>query len=1796
MADDGGEVQVRLSQEGGDEVLALLQQITNQLSDLKDAAKEAGDAQQTIADSSTTTSFSTAASAAMEYADKIYQVVEQLGGYVSMLEQVEAEHEQLEIRITALNEKLEGWGAAAAQAGQDMQALIRMSSQDNLADLTTVFQRLTLMVGGTDAQILQLTQNMELFAQASGVTAEQLLRVITMAERTGTLPNRPGSQLAVQAIQGALGANAGQQIAQAAAQAAQDGGAALQGLVDKLKPTQDAIDALNASWTNTMANFDRAKTGTLAEVAVGLDGLKGDVQNLTSALNSSETQRGADAIAQQISGLVSQLNQLVMPSGAQDAVNYYSTIFKTLLELARTWVLAWTTIFQVAAEAIATAWDLLPNLLDPFSSPDTIAKVKDGLSNMVVIVKQKVDELKGIWDTPDNPLNSGGGAPGTSGFIGPPSPGPSKPATGPDLTAKLATVQTAADALQNLYDKADEKHDLAGLTGIAAQLQTVENQAENTDAAMVKAYNKWFDDLAKIGQVPSQSASDAFDATQAEVWADAAVDEITKVATAQQKFRQQAMTDDDTYYKTLTAMEKGNTQDVIQLNDEAAAAQIAQANATLDKERQLLISKYGLELDNDEKIATLEQATQDKIAAIKAIAAQKDQTLRDEQYGQWDAYYTDLMTLAAFAHTNIFVAAQASLKKVADAMTAAAQTGADGWAAGWAKIRSTIDSFGQDVEGLMTTVWGDLTKSFDTAFADVLEGKFSDLKSVFQNLWNDILSSFGKMLEQMLMRWLVTGDAMGNGQGTGGVLGSLFSGGLGALGGSGPTGSTGVKPPDGSSGNPIYTYVTNQPQQAGAGGAAGASAPGTGGYTGVGNYESQYDANAGQSSYGAGPGLASEGWTETTPGSAATATAPTTSDTSTLSYAGYAAAALQLVNVIGKIGQTTTSQPTYQGENLGVTANFGGTNDLGAWLSTAATVAVAGGFNPYAIIAAVVIAIVGVIVNLINGPQEGHVKIAIADAMDAAGATTVIGGFVDQVIGQTTDFVGALAFRAGDSVSQYTSSFQSAFQEAYGKATFDIHAGSPADLQTDVNAFFNTVLPTLAMKAAFGQTGYGFGGNSNTAGGENGGIAGTSWNANNPALMDQNGNWVKQQLYDPNAPIPMMLAGLGFTSDAINAIATKLADGEDIKTFQTYLMNLVGVVADFQALSKQLGQTWAEWQTTIQTAENQQGTAGQFSTGISNLENQGAGLDSMSSEDAVTAAQALVTSSQTMLTNLATALQSIYDMITSIQTQTTAAITTYQNKLLTSAQIEQNARNAEAGDLASITTAANPAAVQAAWKQTMTDIETVLDAIAARITAIKALQQSYADFETQMATDAGPQFGTDPTAWLAQNESQIVAMQTALKTATGDDAIKDAQTLLTLVQQRYQNEMTALANVNAAIKSIDAQSQSTIQSLTMQAMGTVTTGANGQTTFTPDYNAQGEYLQGQYTDLMKQLSSATTSDQVTEIMNQINSVINQLAAEPQDPSNYAASRTILATEMQQAQDAADKALGTMKDTLTDDLNGIGDDLKSAEAVLATQLADAQTDYTNQLALMSEASAESTVALGDFAQGIVDAMQQLDLYIAHWEFVMTNASGVQDPNWDYAKNAPKAGTTPTTPPADVWVTDPTNPALQDCIEGPDKGKTRPNPAYVPPVTGGTGGGSGGNPSNPNPEAPVPAAHVAGSGAVATTTTTPTDATADAVAKIAALATALSSGTTPTDQKLSTLLDVMASFAARQPVAVNVAVQGNSADDIADAASEIAKEAVYVQTLAMLQKSNLELVRTIKNNPSLIAPTVSSRPTG
>src|ERR1019366_6606717 len=209
----------------------------------------------------------------------------------------------------------------------------------------------------------------------------------------------------------------------------------------------------------------------------------------------------------------------------------------------------------------------------------------------------------------------------------------------------------------------------------------------------------------------------------------------------------------------------------------------------------------------------------------------------------------------------------------------------------------------------------------------------------------------------------------------------------------------------------------------------------------------------------------------------------------------------------------------------------------------------------------------------------------------------------------------------------------------------------------------------------------------------------------------------------------------------------------------------VGVVVDLGNLATQFGRTTDQWFAFLTKTAGQQGTVAQFAPSIANLQGEGTLLDTLSGDAKVTQAQQLVTDSQTLLTNMATALQNILTMINTITSTTASTIQSYQNKLLTSAELEAQARVSYTTDVAAIATAANPTEVQAAWQKVMTDLSSVLDAIVARIQAIQALQLSYATFRTQMATDAGPQFATDPSAWLAQNMTAIQAVTTTLKTA-----------------------------------------------------------------------------------------------------------------------------------------------------------------------------------------------------------------------------------------------------------------------------------------------------------------------------------------------------------------------------------------------------------------------------------------------
>ena len=1074
-----------------------------------------------------------------------------------------------------------------------------------------------------------------------------------------------------------------------------------------------------------------------------------------------------------------------------------------------------------------------------------------------------------------------------------------------------------------------------------------------------------------------------------------------------------------------------------------------------------------------------------------------------------------------------------------DALTALgsaqAKWAADGQAgveAAFNQIRGTVKSFGTDVATLLTGVWGSLTQGFETGFYDILSGKFDDLKNVFASLWDSILKDFSKMLSQMLVRWLITGEAMGNGKGTGGLMGSLMN--LLGSGSNVPTttpGGTGATTPGGVSGGVIDMTTM--------------------GYGNQGSY-----------TQGPPPGqVGGSGW-----GAAA----------------GVAGGAIGILGglytgVSSVVQPHETYQPTYQGQDVPYSGNFGGPGGgaaltgavaaaggaiiAGAAVATAAAAAasaMAAGATVSAVtaaaagasivpvigwIVAAALLVVAAIMYIFSGPGEEHVKVAVADAFKASGADNVVGGFVSQIIDSTANFVGSLALKAAgpDGVGKFMTAYNTAFKQALGTATFDIAAGSKEDLQKDVENFFNQVLPKLAMQAAFGQVGVG-----QPLGDRDwiGGAAGLDWNTNN-ANMDAQGNFVKKQLYDPNAPIPMLLSGIGFTQERIAEIATKLSTSADMKVFKQWLSDLVGVVVDLGDLAKKFGRTTQEWFEEFKKIQSQEGTAAQFADQLKNLKGQGVLLDTMFGDERVSAAKQLVTDSGTLLNNMGQALASIYAMVDAIKASVTATVAGYKDKLLTPDEREAKARTDYTTDVAKIADAANPKEVQAAWQQVMRDLSQILDAIVARIQNIKALQQSYADFRTQMAKDAGPQFGTDPSGWLAQNSADITKVTTALSAGTGD-AVKNAGELLRLTQERYTNEVAQLAKINGLIQSITDTAQGTRDNLTMQAMGKVVTDPKtGAKSWVPDTHAQGDYLKGQYDSLMAQMAKATTPEEVQRLYGKIQNIISQLAAQPQDPTHYEESRTKLLTMNDAAEKTAKELLKGWGKDLSDDLTTVGGKLAAGEKALATALDAAQKDFDKQLGLMVVAGDQATQALYAFADGLTTVMQELVKTIQHWTWTLTHKDTEQDPNWDYDKNAPKTTTTGgggATMPPDKWEDDPDDPDYQI------------NKHWDPPRRRLKPGGH----TSLGPDNQSPATAPAGPGANAT-----------------------AGGNYQEEWQKQSLADLAA---RRPPINVNVTVNSGSPEEIADAAAA----ALRGQLVAALRQNNVELVRVIRNNPSLTTP--------
>ena len=134
---------------------------------------------------------------------------------------------------------------------------------------------------------------------------------------------------------------------------------------------------------------------------------------------------------------------------------------------------------------------------------------------------------------------------------------------------------------------------------------------------------------------------------------------------------------------------------------------------------------------------------------------------------------------------------------------------------------------------------------------------------------------------------------------------------------------------------------------------------------------------------------------------------------------------------------------------------------------------------------------------------------------------------------------------ANDLIGQLNKSIISYFY----RTTYYAHAGSREDLEKDIQRILSTYAPRDLLKVAFGR---------NVAPNERPGVT-TTGGASQYGIDE----------FDPNAPIPKLLAGLGFTAARIKQLALEI-ESADPKAFQEKLQGLVEAVSGLLDVAKLL--------------------------------------------------------------------------------------------------------------------------------------------------------------------------------------------------------------------------------------------------------------------------------------------------------------------------------------------------------------------------------------------------------------------------------------------------------------------------------------------------------------------------------------------------------------------------------------------------------------------------------------------------
>lgn len=301
------------------------------------------------------------------------------------------------------------------------------------------------------------------------------------------------------------------------------------------------------------------------------------------------------------------------------------------------------------------------------------------------------------------------------------------------------------------------------------------------------------------------------------------------------------------------------------------------------------------------------------------------------------------------------------------------------------------------------------------------------------------------------------------------------------------------------------------------------------------------------------------------------------------------------------------------------------------------------GTGIWPIVGTVVGIIIGGIIGVLAAPNtENHVSAAFSEMLSKSTTNAFAAAGRKVLESQQNWMVGLFELggeQAGLSAAALTKAYSDSVKALLTGGHAEISAGDNKDIENGLQRFLQENLPRLALQAAFGQTGFGPHGNRD----ETGGQGGLDWWIN---WMDKDGNAIAQKLYDPEAPIPKMLSGLGFTARKINELATQITT-DNPEEFKKRLENLVGLVVDIdKAVAAYAGgRTGIEAELTARAGQT---TTSYFAQTAQDIADAAKAMDALTGDDALARARQIASASNQRYEEELQAIQRIRDLATSI--------------------------------------------------------------------------------------------------------------------------------------------------------------------------------------------------------------------------------------------------------------------------------------------------------------------------------------------------------------------------------------------------------------------------------------------------------------------------------------------------------------------------------------------------------------------